>query len=1558
MNPTDSDRNLSDIAIIGMSCRVPGADDVSALWRNLEQGVESISFFSEAELLAAGVTPETLADPAYVRAGAVIDNIDCFDAAFFGYSPREASLMEPQQRIFLECAWEALERAGYTPHASNTHGGAIGVFGGSAMNGYLIYNLATRPDVAPALFEFQVQIGNDKDYLASRVAYKLNLTGPSVVVQSACSTSLTAIHVACQSLLGGECNLALAGGISIAVPHRVGYLYQEGGVNSADGHCRAFDADARGTVLGSGVGIVALKRLADALADGDHIHAVIKGSAINNDGSAKVGFTAPSVDGQAAVVAEALAIAGIEADEIGYVETHGTATPMGDPIEVKALTQAFRESTDATGYCAIGSVKSNIGHLDVASGVAGLIKTALMLEHRRIPATLHYRRANPEIDFASSPFYVNTALCDWQQPVRRAGVSSFGLGGTNAHVVMEEAPARAAAATSRPWQLILLSARSPDALGRMGERLAGHLEHHPEQPLADIAYTLQTGRQGFTQRRMLVVSSRDDLASTLLSGERQRSADAICAHSNRPVVFMFPGQGAQYLGMGRGLYDSEPLFRAEVDRCCELLAPHLGHDLKNLMWPADSASAEALTATWIVQPALFVIEYALARLWMSWGVQPAAMIGHSIGEYPALCLAGVMSLPAALKLVAARGRLMQEMQPGSMLAVDLPENELGDLAARGLSLAGVNSPGRSVVAGPSEAIAAFRADMEARGQQVSALHTSHAFHSAMMDPMLARFAAVVATIPLQAPQIPVVSNLSGTWLTAAQATDPAYYTQHLRHTVRFADGIVTAVGDGDPLLLEVGPGRTLGTLAQQCASTAGAKGALWSMRHPQQDEPDQAMLLATLGKLWLAGVSVDWAGFYADETRCRVPLPGYPFERQRHWIEPGKLVAQATGNTPTARSAPGKRPLADWFYTPAWKQSPLPDGGPAASGPWLIFTTGEGFAETLARDLEQAGQDVLRVLPGAKAGWCGERRYSVSPGQRADYDSLINALATAGKLPRSVLHGWNLGEAGDTTDHDSFGRAQGLGFRSLLCLAQALGARDYTESVRIGVLGSGIQALTPTELPQPDRAPLVAACVVIAQEYSNLDARCFDIMPPAAGTPAEQGLARQILREMGSDAPNPVVAWRDGVRWVQDYRPLHLPATTENPTRLRQQGVYLITGGLGAIGFALAEDLARSVQARLVLTGRSAMPAATEWDALIAAHGAEHPLSQRIARVRALEALGAEVLVVAADVADTAAMAGALEQARSRFGHIDGVIHGAGIVAEEAFLAVQDTSPENCTEHFRPKVDGLLVLHDQLKSDPPDFYVLLSSISAVVGGLGYAAYAAANRYLDAYAARQNRLGGTGGPAWLAIGWDAWQSAASRSDKPGMGAVVNELALSTADGVDAFRRILASNASDTVLVSTTDLSTRIAQWVLRKPRASAAAASAAAAAPTVAYATAMQTAIAGIWQSALGVDHIEPRDNFFDLGGDSLLLMEVIARLKSGYGIVLNPREIMFQTLAQLAAVCEERQAAKKAGSTSTPAPSPVPATAPAPVTPASTTPAPEPERPGGLFSALKRKLRG
>lgn len=1532
---------LMPIAIIGMSCRLPGASDVDAYWRNLKAGVESITFLSDAELMESHVDPALLTDPSYVRAGGMLEHTEYFDASFFGYSPREASLMEPQHRMFLECAWEALEHAGYT---SQSHDGAIGVFGGAAMNGYLLFNLATRPDVAPALFDFQIQIGNDKDYLTTRVSYKLNLKGPSINVQTACSTSLVAIHVACQSLLNGECNLALAGGVSISVPQKVGYRYQEGGIHSSDGHCRAFDAEASGTVFGSGVGIVVLKRLADAQADGDHIHAVIKGSAVNNDGSAKVGYTAPSVDGQAAVIAEALAVAGLDAGSISFVETHGTGTAMGDPIEVKALTQAFRQTTTRTGYCAVGSVKTNIGHLDVASGVAGLIKTALALEYGLIPPTLNFRTANPEIDFENSPFFVNAALSDWQMGPRRAGVSSFGLGGTNAHVVLEEAPPIEAPSPSRPYQLLLLSAKSPKALDRMGERLANHLESHPEQNIADIAFTLQTGREVFSQRRAVVGRDRHLLVDALRGRDRSAVATALDESRGRTVVFMFPGQGAQHVGMGRDLYASEPVFREHVDRCAELLTEPLGVDLRDLIYPEaghEEAAAELLQQTWITQPALFVIEYSLARLWMEWGVRPQVLIGHSIGEYVAACLAGVLALEDALRLVAARGRLMQDLPGGTMLAVDLPEDALGDLAAQGVALAAVNAPSRCVLSGRAEAVERIERRLTEEGHRCRRLHTSHAFHSAMMDPILDRFAALVSTISLHPPQIPLISNLSGTWMTPEEATDPGYYARHLRRTVRFADGIVEAIRDSDRIVLEVGPGRTLGgSLVQQFAGQSTAPIVLSSMRHPQQQEPDTSVLLSTLGRLWLAGARVDWSGFHAHQRRRRVALPTYPFERQRHWIEPGRQVFASTASShPAAAPATKKRAIENCFQQPFWKQVALPaTRRPVADeGPWLVFARAGGLGERIARHLEQSGEDVVTIFPGDRADWGATQCHTVNPKQREDYDDLIKALDRSGKLPRSVIHAWNLEpEWGIEADAGGFDRAQDFGFNSLLFLAQALGARNFSDALGITVLASGVQAVTGNEALFPERAPLLGACIVLPQEFPNLDCRCLDLILPESGGMTEDVLIAQVLNEVGSDATDLFVAYRGLGRWVQDYRSVLLEAGAGIPKRLRDRGVYLITGGLGAIGFALAEYLATSVRARLVLTGRSDWPERDKWSQWLADHDANDASSLRIRRVQALEALGAEVLVVSADVSDREQMQTALMQANKRFGRIDGVIHGAGIVAEEAFLAIQDTTRANCDRHFRPKAHGLLVLRELLKKQPPDFYFLLSSISSILGGLGYAPYAAANLYLDAVAQKcaQQSPG-----SWISVNWDAWMFGTARADRPGMGSIVADLALSSEDGVEAFRRILANDTDVQIAVSTTDLRARVNQWVKRRARSGDNAAPMETTADSTLsisgnedYDTEMQAAIARIWREVLGVSRVDLQENFFDVGGDSLLLMDVIARLKSTYGIVLNPREIMFQTLGQLAAVCTERKTAKADNQ--------------------------ESPRTASLFDSIKRKIRG
>ncbi len=891
---------MSDhVAIIGMAGRFPGAQNIEEFWRNLRDGVESIRRFTVEELIEAGVSEDLIHDPAYVKAGAPLANADCFDAAFFGYQPKEARVMDPQHRLFLESAWAALEDAGHDPER---YGGAIGVFGGVAHNTYLVNNLVTNPEFLSTIGEYQLILATDKDYPATRVAYKLGLTGPALSVQTACSTSGVAVHLACQSLLTGDCDMALAGGGRVHAPIIAGYRYEEGSTMSPDGRCRAFDAEAKGMVRGSGMAFVVLKRLEDALEDHDHVYAVIKGSAINNDGSGKVGFTAPSVNGQAAVIGDALAAADLAAESIGYVEAHGTGTALGDPIEVAALTKAFRETTDKAGFCALGSVKTNIGHLDAGAGVAGIIKAALALEREQIPPSLHYTKPNPQIDFDGSPFYVNASLKEWKRgkDPRRAGVSSFGLGGTNAHVVLEEAPASEPSSDSRSHQLLLLSAKSSAALERATDNLAAHLEHGLDINLADVAYTLQTGRRRFEHRRALVCQTA---ASAVQLLRTPGGAEVPTQHnetSNRRVVFMFPGQGSQYPNMGRDLYRKEPLYRELIDRCVAELEPMIGFDLRDVLFPEPERTewaAEQLKQVAITSPSVFVTSYALARLWMSWGIEPSAMIGHSLGQYVAACLSGVFSLSDALTTVATRGRLMQEMPSGAMLGVPLSETEVMERLSADLSLASVNAPSATVVSGTHEAIARFAELLKGEGIACRTLHTSHAYHSAMMDPVLAPFARAVSDAKPTSPRIPFSCNVTGKWITDTDACDPEYWAGHIRRPVRFAEGMGTLLDEIDPVLLEVGPGRTLSTFALKHPKRTSAHTVVSSLRHPSEPTSDTEFQLRGLGRLWIGGVTVDWEGFYADERRKRTPLPTYPFERKRFWVEPQVAVPRAAAST-------------------------------------------------------------------------------------------------------------------------------------------------------------------------------------------------------------------------------------------------------------------------------------------------------------------------------------------------------------------------------------------------------------------------------------------------------------------------------------------------------------------------------------------------------------------------------------------------------------------------------------------------------------------------------------
>ncbi len=889
------------IAIVAMAGRFPGASTVEAFWDNLCAGRDSVSRFA-ADELDAGIPDAQRADPAYVPARGVFDDVDKFDAAFFGISPKEAELMDPQQRIFLELCWECIERAGHVPDATTE---PVGVFAGMYNASYYQRNVLAHPDLVDKLGAFQVMLGNEKDYIATRVAHKLNLTGPAVSVHTACSTSLVAISQAIDSLRAGRCSMALAGGIAVTCPVRSGHVYQEGGMLSADGHTRSFDADASGTVFSDGAAVVLLKRLSDAIADGNPIHAVVRGAAVNNDGGQKASFTAPSSEGQAAVIAMAHADAGVEARSIGYVEAHGTATPMGDPIEIEGLTRAFRQSTDDTDFCVVGSVKSNVGHLLMAAGAAGVIKTAYALRERCLPPTAHFRHPNPVIDFARTPFRVSGELAPWNalegQP-RRAGVSSFGVGGTNAHVVMEEAPAVAPSDPGDGPQVLTLSARTPVALGEAVARLADHLEREPALNVADVAWTLAVGRKAFPHRIAVAAASAADAVVLLRSADVSANASKSRPVQAADVVFMFPGQGCQYAGMGRALYAAEPAFRAAFDDCAQVLDVELGQDLRALVFGDD---ADALLPTAIMQPAIFSIEYALARWWMSHGVVPTAMVGHSVGEFVAATLAGVFSLPDALRLVARRGRLMQAQPAGAMLSVRLPLDALQARLPDALSLAAENAPGACVVAGPHEAIAAFQQQLEGEGVACRALKTSHAFHSAMMDAVVPAFRAEVEALVRHAPSLPILSTASGQWLADAQAVSPEYWARHLREPVRFSSAVAHVLERPGRVLLEIGPRNTLATLSRQQPLLQKHRiAAVASLA--DNVEGEHAALLNAFGQLWSQGVDVHAEALDRRSRRLRLCLPTYPFEKKRYWVEAAHAVPRNVIPHPSlaARAAP------------------------------------------------------------------------------------------------------------------------------------------------------------------------------------------------------------------------------------------------------------------------------------------------------------------------------------------------------------------------------------------------------------------------------------------------------------------------------------------------------------------------------------------------------------------------------------------------------------------------------------------------------------------------------
>ncbi len=1429
--PSQPEYAAHHIAVIGMSARFPGAPDIETFWQNLTEATDSIRRWTREELLQTGATAAEIDLPDFVCAAEPLDGADRFDAGFFGYSPAEAEILDPQQRIFLECAWHALENAGY---AGSRNRGAIGIYASAGINTYLL-NLYDNARIRGTVSGYELFVANDKDFLTTRAAYKLDLRGPAVTVQTACSSSLVAVHSAVQSLIAGECDMALAGGVSLSWSS--GYRAREGGILSKDGHCRAFDSQSTGTVPGSGIGLVVLKRLDDAIVDGDTISAVILGSAINNDGALKASFTAPQVDSQAAVIADAQAAAGIDAGSIGYVETHGTGTALGDPIEIAALSQAFRQSTDSCGFCAVGSVKTNIGHLDTAAGIAGFIKAVLALKHRKIPPSLHFAKPNPQIDFDASPFFVNTALRDWVagSTPRRAGVSSFGIGGTNAHLILEEPPSLSDAPATRDPQLLVLSARSATALQATKEALARHLEQGGAAEVSDIAFTLREGRQAFNHRQWVVASDTKTAARKLrgLSDYRQ----TVRGKTPEPIL-LFPGQGSQYLAMGKTLYAGLPEFRAHFDECATVLSRLLDQDFRAWLFGGNND----VHSTNLTQPALFTVEYALARMWMSFGLKPRALHGHSIGEYVAACLAGVFDLETALEIVVERGRLMQAAEPGQMLSVIHPGSDIGEWLDGDLALAAANAPGVSVIAGPVEAIQRLDARLRDQGVASRVLKTSHAFHSPMMAQAAKSFRAVLSRARLQPPKLAVISNLTGTWLTGEQATDPEYWAQHLLGTVRFEEGTRTLLTLPDPVFIEVGPGRTLSTLTAQ---TAGESVTTITSLGGAENADEVEQVLSAFGHYWQAGGDLLWPDRQGE--RRRVPLPAYPFERERYWVAPSR----GRPGTETATHASLPSPETAGLYRTCWERAaPSAPLSAKLRGRFLIFGGGQ-IGDALAQEVERAGAETYRVTIGETFDELDYRCFTLPADRLAGYEALLDTLADRDIIQDHILFAWPLVATGNEQSPDHHARA-------FLNLVQALGSRKG--KCAITVITQGAADITGTERLEISSAMLNGALLVAGQEYPQIAFRQIDA--DAALLSAHATLARRIRAELSGD--DPLVALRGVNRWLPEVDSVTLPKDI-TATRLRRNGVYVVMGNIAeGVGDLWVEKLSIMSGTRIALLRDEQSP-------IISPRESAGRMELRL------------------DCTDPAALGQALASVASAWGRIDGVFLSMAQSDGRAAAPVSELKDTQWSYNHTARVATLKALGHALDRQKTGFVCIQSSLSTVVGGLGLGSYAASYHAVDLLTTQEHRKGIA---PWFAIGYPLIEDPASNSSKRRP----NAFAITPDQAWDFTSRVIESGHGGQISISGSRLPRRsevdrkaqeedLPDTGRRRPDLTTA---------FEAPRNAIERTVTHIFQDILGITPIGVHDGFYELGGHSLLAIRAVAKLREAFPVDVEMRELLFE----------------------------------------------------------------
>jgi acyl transferase domain-containing protein/acyl carrier protein len=1586
------------IAVIGIGCRFPGAAGPAAFWQLLCEGRDTIT-----EIPAARWDLNALYDPdpdapgtMSTRWGGFLEHVDQFDPHFFCISPREAARMDPQQRLLLEVSWEALEHAGLAP--DNVWGTQAGVFVGVSSSDYSLVQMRD-----PALVDAYTGTGNAHSIAANRLSYLLDLHGPSLAVDTACSSSLVAVHLACQSLRQKECNLALAGGVNLILTPQLTVAFSKAHMMAADGRCKTFDAAADGYVRGEGCGMVILKRLSDALADGDTILALIRGSAVNQDGLSN-GLTAPNGQAQQAVIRQALHNAGVIADQIGYVETHGTGTPLGDPIEIEALTAVLGQNRTPDQRCVLGSVKSNIGHLEAAAGIAGLIKAILALQHGEIPAHLNFKQLNPRISLDSGHFSIPVEGQPWptEYEQRCAGVSSFGFGGTNAHVIVSEAP-RTTTITphiERPLHLLTLSAQSETALRTMAYRYSEFMATHPDVPLADVCFTANSGRLHFIHRLAATAPSsarlRDQLVAFAAGNEADRLISGQLQQKQPPkVAFLFTGQGAQYVGMGRQLYDTQPTFRSALDQCAELLKPHLGLDLRDVLYPDDQDGGQSsvvggqpLDQTWLTQPALFALEYALATLWQSWGITPAAVIGHSIGEYVAACVAGVFSLEDGLRLVAERGRLMQALPcDGEMVAVSASEAQVADAIrpyADRVSIAAINSPFDLVISGAREAIQAVVVELESDGIKTRGLTVSHAFHSPLMDPMLDAFEQVTASVTYDSPRIPLISNVTGTLMPEGLATQPGYWRRHVREAVRFADGMEALSEQGCEIFLELGPSATLLGMGQRCMPE-GSGVWLPSLRKGQGDWPQ---LLTSLAELYVRGVKVDWAAFDRDYARPRIALPTYPFERRRCWCDVpeeegrwlrsdacavnGEVLSAAyedmaviataaafgagdrvaadialqeplhfdsdesrivqfiltpdhTGRVhfkALSRRATAEERQAAWthhadgtlcqcdeetptstvrhstegLYELEWQLKPrILEEQPSQPhtidlpGHWLIFADDDQVGASLAEHIRALGETCTLVFPGETYSVLGQGCYTIHPLRHEDYRRLLEELRAIDGLPcRGVIHLWGL-------DHSHQDAAQGSS--SALLLVQALLAVGWSQWPRLWFVTRGAQPAGPERAALAvNQAPLWGLGRVLALEHPELWGGLVDLDPGS-----RENETMRLLDEIRAPDGEDQIAFRGEQRYA--VRLASMQALDIQPVAWRPDATYMITGGLGALGLKVARRMVERGARHLVLLSRRVFPARSTW--ADSTHDSEQ--GHQIAAVQALEALGARVHVLQADVSDLGRMTAVFAELQRTHPPLRGIVHAAGVASPRP---VQDIAPGLLDAALRPKVLGAWVLHQLTQDLNLDFFVSFSSVASVLGSQSLAHYAAANHFLDALAHHRQAIGLPG----LSINWGPWAEGGltSLEDQAAL-ARMGMLALRPERALDVLERLLSSGTSQ-AMVAQIDWDTflPIYEARTRRPILEAVAShvpdtriEAVTGKPDLIQQleeappnTRQHVLVAHIQGEVVRVldlepaSWIDPQQGFFDLGMDSLMAVELKRRLEKCLGLVL-PRTAAF-----------------------------------------------------------------